>query len=82
MDGYPNVKAYKENRLIIEDNTVPRFIAPTYFPAILNYKPTNNEPQFSEFEAWCSLFNLRDGTKPKSTKEEISAYTQRTDKYI
>ena len=71
MDDYPNVKVYDEERLIIEDEITPRLITPTYFPAILNYKQINNEPQLSEFEAWCSLFNLRDGTKPKPTKEEI-----------
>ena len=71
MDDYPNVKVYSANQLIIEEEITPRLITPTYFPGILNYNPINNEPQLSEFEAWCSLFNLRDGTKPKPTKEEM-----------
>lgn len=71
MDDYPNVKVCSANQLIIEEEITPKLITPTYFPGILNYNPINNEPQLSEFEAWCSLFNLRDGIKPKPTKEEV-----------
>ena len=72
MDGYPNVKTYNGNRLIIEDNTAPRFIAPTYFPAILGYAHEVHNYTLTEFGAWCSLFDLRRGNKPELLEEELA----------
>ena len=72
MDGYPNVKAYDEKRLIIEDDIVPRFIAPTYFPAILGYAHEVHKYTLTEFGAWCSLFDLRRGDKPELSEEELA----------